>query len=393
MTMFVIQTAILLSIAFVLGCLIGYLLRMMFAPGNASGQPSEALVSERSLAAGTQSEPVAAANFVGKTNSATDSGSPSKPKRSKAAGKSSSATATTKRAATSAAKPATGKSATSSKTAAKSGKSSAKEKATTKPAEKASTKSVATVAKAAPSRSKTGSKATAKVAAAVKTGGTTKKAAATKTQAKSTAGSSARASAKTSAAAAGKDDLKRIRGVGPKLEARMNAVGIMSYADIAAWTAKQQREFGEKLSFPGRIERDEWVKQAKLLAKGKDTAFSKRVDKGQVGSSKGKVTATALGKKPPVLKKQPAKGPENLTLIDGVGTAIEKKLFALGIYKFSQIAKWTKDQQVWIGNEIGAPGRPERENWVADAKTLADGGTTEHAKKVERGAIKTSRKS
>ena len=82
-----------------------------------------------------------------------------------------------------------------------------------------------------------------------------------------------------------------------------------------------------------------------------------------------------------------------MTLIDGVGKALEKKLFALGIYKFSQIAKWTKDQQVWIGNEIGAPGRPERENWVRDAKALAGWWNNfEHAKKVERGAAENKSK-
>jgi branched-chain amino acid transport system ATP-binding protein len=40
------------------------------------------------------------------------------------------------------------------------------------------------------------------------------------------------------------------------------------------------------LAFPGRAKRDDWVGQAALLAKGKETEFSKRVDKGQVSSSK-----------------------------------------------------------------------------------------------------------
>jgi len=199
----------------------------------------------------------------------------------------------------------------------------------------------------------------------------------------------AKAAAPKSAA---KDDLKRIKGIGPQNEGRLNGIGVTTFAQIAGWSAKEQREIGERLAFPGRIEREEWVKQAKVLAKGGNTAFSKRVDKGQVGSSQGKASASDMGKKPRTMSKPPADGADNLTLIDGVGNALEKKLFALGIYKFNQIAKWTKDNEAWIGNELGFPGRPERENWVAESKILAEGGMTEHARRVERGEITTSRK-
>ena len=189
-----------------------------------------------------------------------------------------------------------------------------------------------------------------------------------------------------------KDDLKRIKGIGPQNEARLNTVGVMQFAQIAGWSAKEQRDMGERLAFPGRIEREEWVKQAKVLAKGGTTAFAKRVDKGEVDSSKGKAKAGDMGKKPSTMAKAPAAGGDNLTLIDGVGNALEKKLFALGVYKFDQIAKWTKDNETWVGNELGFPGRPERENWVAESKVLAKGGMTEHAKRVERGEITSSRK-
>ncbi|MEQ8479370.1 MAG: hypothetical protein RIC18_01850 [Hoeflea sp.] len=94
-------------------------------------------------------------------------------------------------------------------------------------------------------------------------------------------------SGKAPAVAAGPDNLKKIKGVGPQLEAKLNAIGVTSFAQIAKWTKKQQAEFSEQLSFPGRIERDDWVAQAKVLAKGGDTEFSKRVVKGDVASSKG----------------------------------------------------------------------------------------------------------
>ncbi len=74
-----------------------------------------------------------------------------------------------------------------------------------------------------------------------------------------------KAAAKTAKAA---DDLKKLSGVGPVLETKLNEAGITSYAQIAAWKAKDIEEFDEKLSFKGRIEREGWVDQAKKLAKG-----------------------------------------------------------------------------------------------------------------------------
>ena len=47
------------------------------------------------------------------------------------------------------------------------------------------------------------------------------------------------------------------------------------------------------LAFDGRIAREEWLKQAKLLAKGKETEFSKRVDAGQVATSHASARAAA----------------------------------------------------------------------------------------------------
>lgn len=87
------------------------------------------------------------------------------------------------------------------------------------------------------------------------------------------------------AAAAVPDNLKQIKGIGPQIEAKLNAAGINSFAQIAVWTKKQQAEFAEQLSFAGRIEREQWVSQAKILAKGGSTDFAKRVAKGEVASS------------------------------------------------------------------------------------------------------------
>ncbi|MGR3650206.1 MAG: NADH-quinone oxidoreductase subunit E [Shimia sp.] len=86
-----------------------------------------------------------------------------------------------------------------------------------------------------------------------------------------------KAAPKKTAAKAGKaDDLKLLKGVGPALEKKLHANGVKTFAQIAAWGEEDITDMDDKLSFKGRIERDNWVQQAKLLAEGGDTEFSKR---------------------------------------------------------------------------------------------------------------------
>ncbi|MDA8869930.1 hypothetical protein N9H93_00895 [Rhizobiaceae bacterium] len=189
------------------------------------------------------------------------------------------------------------------------------------------------------------------------------------------------------------DNLKMIRGIGPQNEGRLNKIGVHRFAQIATWTKKEQREIGEALAFPGRIEREEWVSQARKLAKGGATAFSKRVAEGSVTTSVGAPFAGTMGKKPGNLLSAPRGGKaDNLTMIDGVGSAIEKKLFKLGVYHFDQIVEMKPEGLSWLGTAVGFPGRAERENWQAESRVLAQGGSTPQAGGDRRGQIKPSRK-
>jgi predicted flap endonuclease-1-like 5' DNA nuclease len=65
------------------------------------------------------------------------------------------------------------------------------------------------------------------------------------------------------------DDLQKITGVGPKLEQTLNELGIWHYAQVAALTKDDIAWVDERLRFKGRIERDDWVGQAKDLVKAK----------------------------------------------------------------------------------------------------------------------------
>ena len=82
---------------------------------------------------------------------------------------------------------------------------------------------------------------------------------------------------------AGADDLKMIKGVGPKLEKLLNTLGFFHFDQVAKWTDEELAWVDQNLEgFRGRASRDEWVSQAKILASGEMTEFSSRVKKGNV---------------------------------------------------------------------------------------------------------------
>ena len=68
------------------------------------------------------------------------------------------------------------------------------------------------------------------------------------------------------------DDLKRVSGIGPKIEGQLHEVGVWTFEQIAAWKKAERDWVNGFLSFKGRIEREEWVKQAKVLARQKAKA-------------------------------------------------------------------------------------------------------------------------
>ncbi len=79
------------------------------------------------------------------------------------------------------------------------------------------------------------------------------------------------------------DDLKQIKGVGPKMEQLCNSLGFWHFDQIANWTPDEVAWVDANLEgFKGRVTRDNWVEQAKVLAAGGETEFSKRVEDGGV---------------------------------------------------------------------------------------------------------------
>lgn len=84
--------------------------------------------------------------------------------------------------------------------------------------------------------------------------------------------------------------------------------------------------------------------------------------------------ANAVGARPVGLKAARAGKADKLQRIKGIGPVNEKKLNALGIYHFDQIAAWTRPEIRWVGTYLSFPGRIDREEWTSQAATLAAGG-------------------
>jgi predicted flap endonuclease-1-like 5' DNA nuclease len=72
------------------------------------------------------------------------------------------------------------------------------------------------------------------------------------------------------------DDLKRIRGIGILIEKKLNSLGITQYEQVANWTGADIERISRLLDFKGRIEREHWIEQARILATGGQTEFSRR---------------------------------------------------------------------------------------------------------------------
>ncbi len=112
-------------------------------------------------------------------------------------------------------------------------------------------------------------------------------------------------------------------------------------------------------------------KPAKKIAKKKKAAPAKAKKTAAVKS-----TDAGAGKKPGGLKSARGGKADNLKLISGVGPKIEGLLNGLGIYHFDQVAKWNRENVDWVDSYLSFKGRIARDNWIAQAKTLAAGGDT-----------------
>jgi predicted flap endonuclease-1-like 5' DNA nuclease len=159
-----------------------------------------------------------------------------------------------------------------------------------------------------------------------------------------------------------KDDLKMISGIGPFIEERLHALDIFTFRQISKFTVQDIETINDAIEyFSGRIERDEWVSQAKELVHIKD----KRTDLlARIRERKARIAYNRIG----IAKKEEA---NDLTIISGIGGWIMEKLNALDIYTFQQISNFTDDDVQLVTDVIEYfPGRIERDEWILQAREL-----------------------
>ncbi|MFB2594882.1 hypothetical protein ACEYYB_08520 [Paracoccus sp. p4-l81] len=82
----------------------------------------------------------------------------------------------------------------------------------------------------------------------------------------------------------------------------------------------------------------------------------------------------AVGRRPAALAAARNGQPDDLKLISGVGPVLEKLCHSLGFYHFDQVAAWTAEEIAWVDENLeGFKGRVTRDDWVGQARLLAQG--------------------
>ena len=220
------------------------------------------------------------------------------------------------------------------------------------------------------------------------------------------------------ATAGDKDQLQEIKGVGPFIEEKLNALGIFTFAQISRMTSELEDRVNEAIEFfPGRVKRDEWANQARrlvdlgdgptskppvpeedipspmereLLEQAKEDIRKKEIadEREREMQMRRERAAELLSKSKKTEAVEIEEGDESpidfavigfgseeerddLQRIDGIGRFVEKKLNAIGIYKISQIANMNQSISDEVNAAIGlGPGRIDRDEWVLQAKRL-----------------------
>jgi predicted flap endonuclease-1-like 5' DNA nuclease len=162
------------------------------------------------------------------------------------------------------------------------------------------------------------------------------------------------------------DDLKRIRGIDQALEERLHGAGVRRFADIAAWTSEDVARMNQSLGLVGRIEQENWIEQADILARGSDTSYSRRQ---RVVTAVGMAAAAASAAASATAQK--SAGPDRFTRIIGIDPDTEAALYGLGFSRYSDIAQWTSADVERVEAALGRPGRVGLDNWIEQARVLA----------------------
>jgi predicted flap endonuclease-1-like 5' DNA nuclease len=186
------------------------------------------------------------------------------------------------------------------------------------------------------------------------------------------------------ASEAEKDDLKMISGIGPFIEERLHALDIYTIRQISKFTVADIETINDAIEyFSGRIERDEWVAQAREIIHNKD---KKAELLERIRERKGKIYYNRIG----IARKEEA---DDLTMISGIGGWIKEKLNVLDIYTFRQISNFNEEDIDTVTDAIEYfPGRIERDEWIQQAQEFVriKGKKTDLLKRIRERKVRIS---
>ena len=160
------------------------------------------------------------------------------------------------------------------------------------------------------------------------------------------------------------DDLTRINGIGPVIHKDLNEMGVYNFSQIANFSQEDIDNVNVACDFPGRIERDEWIPQARGLMQG---------GAGQAGANKSAQASGAVTRDTLRFSNREAQA-DDLQRIKGIGPVLEKDLNDIGVYNFSQIANFSQAEIDNVNTAFDFPGRIERDEWIPQARKLQNGG-------------------
>lgn len=195
------------------------------------------------------------------------------------------------------------------------------------------------------------------------------------------------------------DDLKLIRAVGPKLEARLNELGVYYFRQLAAVTAQELVALDAALGLKGRTMRERWVAQAADYAERKldgemeiggegswtlpnrsselaDRLAALRaapldaVEREALRLINAGFEAGAANRPAAVLDGPAGVSPDDLKSVLGVGAHLEERLNEIGVYYFAQIAEFSATDLAWVDARLRLGGKAVRDRWIAQAEEL-----------------------
>jgi len=172
------------------------------------------------------------------------------------------------------------------------------------------------------------------------------------------------------------DDLTRIKGVGLPVALELKKNGIRRFEQVARWTDAEAAQIGKKLGFSGRIERENWMEQARILLAGDELEFTthqlERAERAAHSHSDktSENNDVAHAKTSGSASDRSGTSLNDLKLIIGIDTNMAEKLGEMGIHRLEQIANWTPGEIEALERQLGARDRITRERWVQQARQL-----------------------